>query len=1251
MSAVQHVSMRVPWRDQPWDDKVCQSPLDNSSCLLLKNIGDRRIDEWERSVAGQSFADLPGYDRLPCLSERATFMSSHGYELEKNHPYQFNKALSGHLEPTMVSVPPYSFEALPFRWLSRETVDQDLWKYTEDYRPELEDAAHKVLGFTPGWLMDGRNQRAMITRFFEDVVVGQSLVLIYLKHSPLQEESTRRLLVGAAEVSAVRPPVMWNQSGTQPFDSSMWETIVSHSLRPDQKQGILLPYQGLLPLMESGADISAALAWAPEDADIEFSYVTEHVSDDTTIAALNSLRAAVDGMKTLGVPLPAAAVAWADRQIERLWQLRGPAPGLATVLGYLGVDAAHRIVRRLGDEPEWEQDPWALVLRALDRTDPLGKEFGSQLPPSIGHHWRGLTEEEQTALKIISAMDVNRDQVADLMEGHSAYPVTAGELVDNPYYAVTCTYRSRHPIALATVDQACFPAGHVGWTNLIADLTGLDDPGDPRRVEALLVEVLERLAEEGDTIAGEPQVLTAAAAIPLTRRCPVSRALLTEYNLGAACLEQYARWTPLVGAELEGELPAYKLLHLDDAGSSISAQLRERRGARRFGLTFEPRACIDDRFGLADPDDLEEEAARFEKAEGLGELFASRLSVLVGLAGTGKTSLLRTLVERPEVAQDGVLLLAPTGKARVQLQTKVGHGAQTLASFLVKKGGYDPDTGRYLIVDKAKRDRVGLVVIDEASMLTEEMLASALSALEGVKRLILVGDHRQLPPIGAGRPFVDLVEWLKPDAFSGTVRVDKGYVELTVVRRQRQSESKEGQEVRRDDLALARWFGGEDLPGAADEIWQTLRLGVDTPTLAYRSWGKAGVIATLMAAIEEELELAGAADAEREFKLTYGGQPSDDGRYINWPTGPEGAGSRCEHWQVLSPTRSRVFGTVELNRLIKQTYRTGDLRWAQNRYGHRPPRPLGPEQIVLGDKVMQTRNDGGARAYPKGSGLDYVANGEIGVVVGRAEKRPKFAKVEFSSQPGATYSYWPSSSEDPWLELAWAVTVHKSQGSEFGTTFLVLPSRVSVSRELLYTALTRHKKRVVILHEGSIDELFALASPALSETARRMTDLFRKPAPRELDLADGLRRFDGNLIHVAPGGVLVRSKNEVIVASILEDLAPDRWSYETPLTIDGVTKYPDFTVQTASGDEVIWEHLGLMGNPRYAADWEAKKAWYLANGFRPYDDPDAEGTRGVLIWTDDRGGVDQPAWTERARQVLGASRPQRAAKKAVGKRP
>ena len=126
--------------------------------------------------------------------------------------------------------------------------------------------------------------------------------------------------------------------------------------------------------------------------------------------------------------------------------------------------------------------------------------------------------------------------------------------------------------------------------------------------------------------------------------------------------------------------------------------MRERREASRFNGDIRC-ACGGSTTSSVhqDPGDAQEELARSEKAAGLEELFASRLTVLVGPAGTGKTSVLEALVQRPEIQADGVLLLAPTGKARVQLQSKVGHTARTLASFLVKKGGYDSDTGRYLV--------------------------------------------------------------------------------------------------------------------------------------------------------------------------------------------------------------------------------------------------------------------------------------------------------------------------------------------------------------------------------------------------------------------------------------------------------------------------------------------------------------------------------------------------------------------------
>src|SRR3712207_3427266 len=116
-----HLSMRVPWMDRQWDGAVCDDPRGNSSCVLLKNIGPKRDDAFEQSHAGLPFAQLDVARLPPCLSERATFMSATGYRVIKNHPYARNTAIS--VLPSPVSVPAYAFESVPFRWLSRKSLD------------------------------------------------------------------------------------------------------------------------------------------------------------------------------------------------------------------------------------------------------------------------------------------------------------------------------------------------------------------------------------------------------------------------------------------------------------------------------------------------------------------------------------------------------------------------------------------------------------------------------------------------------------------------------------------------------------------------------------------------------------------------------------------------------------------------------------------------------------------------------------------------------------------------------------------------------------------------------------------------------------------------------------------------------------------------------------------------------------------------------------------------------------------------
>ena len=219
------------------------------------------------------------------------------------------------------------------------------------------------------------------------------------------------------------------------------------------------------------------------------------------------------------------------------------------------------------------------------------------------------------------------------------------------------------------------------------------------------------------------------------------------------------------------------------------------------------------------------------------------------------------------------------------------------------------------------------------------------------------------------------------------------------------------------------------------------------------------------------------------------------------------------------------------------------------------------------------------------------------------------------------------------LELAYALTVHKSQGSEFGTVLLVLPNPCRLlSRELLYTALTRQKDRIVILHQGQRSELRRFSSDDRSEIARRLTNLFAAPSPIDIDG----RLYEEHLIHRTSRGEMVRSKSEVIVADHLARADID-YAYELPLTIDGTTKYPDFTVEDMeSGQTFYWEHCGMLHVPSYRRRWERKLEWYESNSITPAEV--GGGERGTLIVTRDEanGSIDSAEITRVIQDVLGA---------------
>jgi len=169
-----------------------------------------------------------------------------------------------------------------------------------------------------------------------------------------------------------------------------------------------------------------------------------------------------------------------------------------------------------------------------------------------------------------------------------------------------------------------------------------------------------------------------------------------------------------------------------------------------------------------------------------------------------------------------------------------------------------------------------------------------------------------------------------------------------------------------------------------------------------------------------------------------------------------------------------------------------------------------------------------------------------------------------------------------------------------------------MSRELLYTALTRQRDHITLLVQGQLADLRQYASAAHSETAARITNLFTAPSPVEVDG----RYLEAGLIHRTRKGHAVRSKSEVIIADLLYSKHID-YQYEQPLGMpDGSRRLPDFTItDDTTGTTYYWEHLGMLQRPSYRRQWQAKLAWYKSHGILPHDG--GGGPNGVLITTQD----------------------------------
>ena len=1215
-----HLNVRVAWHDSRWDGTVCRNPRENSFCVDLDRIRAERDDASEQPLAGKHFAELTPKQHPPCKAESGAFMNSREWIREFNHPYQSltkTQATHGQLKPTKIKVEPYSTFAVPFLWMLREqqeNIDNSLPKPLP---------ADEGSPFNSPWVFSKARQEALCDLFFGRLTPGRSLVFFYTKSGHPLGEAISRLVVGVGTVDSISGLLRYDSSTASTYP--LWDRKFRHSIRPDGHQGFLVPYHDYLePTGDAEEDASRRdrlkeIAVIPESSQIAaFSFAGEIGTADVALSTLIKCLDAVRKIREHGIAKGPweRREEWLNEKIAETWKDRGAFPGVGSALEALGMRLGTSLVLELFSRGIVKpmDDPWPALDGILRGGAPPQTAYAADLK-AVAPLWISMPDDRRALLKLLSRFDLSPAQAVrwfDPARRKKAARATVDDraILENPYRMAETDLGDPddHPVSLGVVDRGLMPDSTVAAAHPVPEPSAVGSVLDARRVRAAFVTVLRRASDNGDALLSESEACTLLSNLDLPHPCVVPADWLAA---SASFLDQEIKRVEVVKNPEEGSSTAcLQLSDLNQREQKLTSILGKRcaTAVASFGENWRDLLveAVNEGGGQIDPENPRHDAALNEQAEALEKITTRKLATLVGRAGTGKTTVLGALLKSPQLQKSGVLFLAPTGKARVRLAQKANAEAMTVAQFLYSLGRYDGWRQRPLFAGKEQYRKEKTVVIDECSMLTVDDLFAILMALDlaHVQRLILVGDPNQLPPIGVGRPFADLVAHLdtcKDDQAAALAR-------LTVELR-----TKAG--APSDSLKLASWYTREAQPIDADRVLSDLELGQAFNDLTVRYWETPD---DLRRTFEEEFVVRfGLKDAsdvvgfnQKALGLTpEGWVPFDDH-------------NGAERFQILSPVRMHSYGVHDLNRWIQRKYRAKQLESARQPWAV----SLGDEEIVWGDKVILVRNGkrDGWDGKKKKKVEDYLANGEIGVA---APAKARCLNIALTQRPDVRYGFFPSQfgGDGAPLELAYALTVHKAQGSEFGVVFVVLPKRTRLlSRELLYTALTRAQQHLVLLIEGSdASGLYDLTRPERSETARRNTNMFSAAVREQADDVP----YAAYLVHRAPNGIMVRSKSELAIAIHLFDVGL-QYFYERPLegTSSPGRLRPDFSFVTDAGDVVVWEHLGMLNRDDYRRGWEWKRSWYENNGYRL-------GENLFTTQDDERGGLDSVPIQEIAKRI------------------
>ena len=399
-----------------------------------------------------------------------------------------------------------------------------------------------------------------------------------------------------------------------------------------------------------------------------------------------------------------------------------------------------------------------------------------------------------------------------------------------------------------------------------------------------------------------------------------------------------------------------------------------------------------------------------KQREAIKQINENNVCIITGGPGTGKTTIIKCIIELYKAHSKKVVLCAPTGRAAKRMSETTGEDAKTIHRLL-EIGKFEEDRLGTIDDDVAPID-ADIIVVDEMSMVDVFLMNYLVKAIFLGTKIILVGDVNQLPSVGPGSILKDLID---SENFA-TVILNK------IFRQAAKSKI---------IINAHNVNNGDTFVNKKDYDESTLE---DFFYINESNQDK--MIAQIVSLCKERLKNYGDYDFFKNI-------------------------------QVLTPTKKGKLGTKELNRYLQNALNPHNEELEEKTYG----------DVIFreGDRVMQIKNnydiywEKGAKdssvKYETGTG---IFNGELGRII-LINQETKQLQVEFDDKKVAWYTF----TELDQLEQAYAITIHKAQGSEFDIVILVVPqsSNMLLTRNLLYTGMTRAKTMLIVIGSNHLIEV------------------------------------------------------------------------------------------------------------------------------------------------------------------------------------